>query len=92
MECEESITTKQGVMATRARNWNESRANCLTKLEVLSCSVTASMTLQLPCMLHTCASFGDLPVVRSNCEALLKCTLLSFSSHSLTHYPYMIPT
>ena len=24
-ECEESVTTKQGVLATRARDWNESR-------------------------------------------------------------------
>ena len=24
LECEESITTKQGVLATRARDWNES--------------------------------------------------------------------
>ena len=25
MECEESVTTKQGVLATRARDWNKSR-------------------------------------------------------------------
>ena len=92
MECEESITTKKGVLATRTHDWNELQANCLIRLEVLSCSATAGMTLQLPCMLHTCASFGNLPVARSNREALLECTLLNFSSHSLTHYPYMIPT
>ena len=32
------------------------------------------------------------PPARSNCEPLLFCTNLSNSSHSLTHYPYMIPT
>ena len=70
----------------------EFRDNYLARLEVLSCSATASMTLQLPCMLHTCATFDDLPVARSSCNAFLECTLLSFSSHSLTHYPYMILT
>ena len=70
----------------------ESRANCLARLEVLSCSATAGVTLQLPCMLHTCATFGDLPVARSNHEAFLERTLLSFSSHSFTHYPYIILT
>ena len=92
MECEESISTKEGVLVTRACDWNESRANCLAKLEVLSCSATAGMTLQIPCMLHTCATSGNSPVTRSSRETLLECTLLSFSSHSLTHYPYMIPT
>ena len=38
-----------------------SRANCLARLEVLFCSAPVGMTLQLLCMLHTCASFGDLP-------------------------------
>ena len=40
----------------------ESRANCLARLEVLSCSALAVMTLQLLCILHTCATFGDFPV------------------------------
>ena len=38
------------------------RANGLASLGLLSCSATARMTLQLPCMLHMCASFGGLPV------------------------------
>ena len=42
----------------------ESRANYLARLEVFSCSSTASMTFQLPYMLRTCATFGDLPIVR----------------------------
>ena len=47
-ECEELVTTKQGILATRAHDWNELRANCLASLEVLSCSATTSVTLQLP--------------------------------------------
>ena len=35
----------------------------LASLGLLSCSAIAGMTLQLPCMLHTCANFGGLPVV-----------------------------
>ena len=70
----------------------ELRANCLARLEVLSCSAPAVVTFQLPCMLHMCATFSDSPIVRSSHEALLKCTLLEFFSHSLTHYPYIIPT
>ena len=92
MECEESVTTKQGVLVTRARDWNESRANCLARLEVLSCSATAGMTLQLPLHAsHVCHS-GDFPVMRSSCETLLECTFLSISSYSLKYYPYMIST
>ena len=70
---------------------SESQANYLARLEVFSCSAPASMTVQLPYMLHTCALFDDLPTV-SQSRGPTKCTLLNFSSHSLTHYPYMIPT
>ena len=92
MECEELVTTKQVVLVTRACDWNELRANCLARLEVLSRSATTGVTLQLPLHAsHVCHS-SDLPVARSSREALLDCTLLSFSSHSLTHYPYMILT
>ena len=38
------------------------RANGLASLRLLSCSATAGMTLQLPCMLYTCANFGGLPI------------------------------
>ena len=41
----------------------ELRANCLAKLEVLSYSAQTIVTLELPCMLHTCASFGNLPAM-----------------------------
>ena len=40
----------------------ESQANYLAKLEVLSYSAIVGVTLQLPCMLHMCATSGDLPV------------------------------
>ena len=47
-------------------DWAKSRvkpqANDLASLGLLPCSATAGMTLQLPCMLHTCANFGSLPV------------------------------
>ena len=43
---------------------SEPQVNCLARLEVLSCSTPAGVTLQLPCMLHTCVSFDDLPVAR----------------------------
>ena len=36
-------------------------ANCLDRLEILSCSAPIGVTLQLLYMLHTCASFGNLP-------------------------------
>ena len=58
------VSNKQGVLATRPHDWNESRANCLARLEVLSCSATVGVTLQLPYMLHTCAIFGDLLVIK----------------------------
>ena len=38
------------------------RANGLASLGLLSYSATTDTTLQLPCMLHTCANFGGLPV------------------------------
>ena len=44
---------------------------------------------------HVCiilATCSREPPVRSSCESLLLCTILSNSSQSLTHYLYMIPT
>ena len=76
------VCNKQSCLATRAGDWNESQANCLARLEVLSYDAPTGVTLQLPCMLHTCASFGNSPVVRSSREALLERMLLSFSSHT----------
>ena len=71
-------------LATETSREFESQANYLVRLEVLSYSAIAGLTLQLPCMLHTCATFGDSPVARSSREALLECTHLSIL-HTLSH-------
>ena len=73
------VSNKYGVLATRPRDWNESQANCLARLEVLSCSALAVMTLQLPCMLHTCATFGNLPVASQSQDPIARPFL---SAHS----------
>ena len=57
------------------------RANGLASLGLLFYSATVSMTLQLPCMLHTCANFGGLPVV-SHPRVQLR---VSTSLHNLEH-------
>ena len=61
LECKRSVFPKQSGLATWPRDLIESRVNCLARLKVLFCNAPAGMTLQLPCTLHTCASFGDLP-------------------------------
>ena len=58
------------------------RAKGLASLGLLSCSATAGMTLQLPCMLHTCANFGGLPVT-SHPRVQLR---VSASLHNLEHF------
>ena len=95
-ECERSVSSNKAFwrldLAIGKSRESESRANCLARLEVLSCNATAGVTLQLPLHAsHVCHS-GDLPVTRSSRKAPLNCTLLKISSHSLRHYPYMIPT
>ena len=62
----------------------ESRANCLARLEVLSYTAPAGMTLQLPCMLHTCASFSDLPTASQSRGPACVCTLKLFFTLSHT--------
>ena len=58
------------------------RANGLASLGLLSCSATAGMTLQLPCMLHMYANFGSLPVASH-----LRVQLRVFASlHNLGHF------
>ena len=54
------------------------RANDLASLGLLSCSATVGMILQLPCMLHTCANFGSLPVAIHS--------RVSASLHNLEHF------
>ena len=58
------------------------RANSLASLGLLSYSATAGMTLQLPCMLHTCANFGNLPVA----SHLWVQPRVSVSLHNLEHF------
>ena len=67
-------------LATGMSREFELRANCLASLEVLSCSAPIGMTLQLLCMLHTYATFGNSPVARSSREAL---QLFFTHSHTL---------
>lgn len=71
-------------LTTRMSREFESQANYLARLEVLSYSATIGVTLQLPYMLHTRATFGDSPIARSSREAFLKCTYLSIL-HTLSH-------
>ena len=70
----------------------ELRANCLTRLKVLSCSATAGMTLQHPIHAsHMCHS-GDLPVTKPFLSAhiwvffTLSHTLPLHNSHLNTGY------
>ena len=58
------------------------RANSLASLGLLSCRATASMTLQLPRMLHTCANFGGQLVV-SHPQVQPR---VSASLHNLEHF------
>ena len=55
------VCTQQGLATGLSREFKP-RANGLASLGLLSYSATAGMTLQLPCMLHTCANFGGLPI------------------------------
>ena len=69
--------------------------NGLANLGLLSYSATAGVALQLPCMLLMCLQLAALsresPMSPSR-ETLHLCTILSISSHLLTHYPYKNPT
>ena len=69
-------------LATGMNREFKPRANSLASLELLSCSAKASMTLQLPCMLHMCANFGGLPVA-SHPRVQPR---VSASLHNLEHF------
>ena len=58
------------------------QANGLASLGLLSWSATAGMTLHLPCMLHTYANFGGLPVA----SHLRVQPRVSASLHNLEHF------
>ena len=69
-------------LATGLSHKFKPRANGPASLGLLSYSATASMTLQPPCMLHTCANFGGLPVA-SHPRVQLR---VSTSLHNLEHF------
>ena len=59
-----------------------SREFGLASLGLLSCSVTTGMTLQLPCMFHSYANFGGLPVASHSRVQ----PWVSASLHNLEHF------
>ena len=67
MECEESVFQNrvgwQFGLATWLSREFKPWANWMASLDFLSCSATASMTVQFLCMLHSCASSSGLPIV-----------------------------
>ena len=69
-------------LAIRLNREFKPRANGLASLRLLSCSATTGMTLQLPCMLHTCANFGSLPVTSHSRVQ----SRVSASLHNLEHF------
>ena len=69
-------------LVTKLSRKFKSRANGLASLGLLSSSATASMTLQLSCMLHTCANFGGWPVA----SHLRVQPRVSASLHNLEHF------
>ena len=80
-ECEKSVFSKQGGLATGLSHEFKPQANGLASLGLLSCSATAGMTRQLSRMLHTCANFGGLPVA----SHLRVQSQVSASLHNLKH-------
>ena len=71
------------------------RANGLASLGLLSYSEQLAQRFSFWHAWHVCfnlATCNREPPTKSSHESLLLCTHLSNSSHSLTHYPYMIPT
>ena len=100
MECEESGFSKQSWLATWPRDLTESQVqaaskqNCQTGLFVLQCfnwrDCSSSLHASLVCIIWRLTSCE--PPASSSRESLLLCTNLSISSHSLTHYLYMILT
>ena len=55
----------------------ESRANCLARLEVLSCSAIAGVTFQLPLHASHVCHFGDLPVVSQSRDPVVRLFLIA---------------
>ena len=82
-------------LATRLSRKFKPRANSLASLELLSYSEQLVRRFSFWHARHVCfnlAACSREPPAKSNRESLLFCTHLSNSSHSLTHYLYMILT
>ena len=66
MECEESVFQNRAGWRLGLATWQSREfklwANWMASLDFLSYSATAGMTVQLLCMLHSCASSDGLPV------------------------------
>ena len=82
-------SSKQGILATQSREWNESQPNYLAKLYILSYSAPTVVTFQF------LACFTRVPlwqlvnhesVARSNSETPLIAHILSFL-HTISHTP-----
>ena len=95
MECEGRFSSKQGILATWPRDWNESRDNFQARLYFLSCSALAVVTLQLPACFTRVSLWRfcqSKPVVRSSRETPLSAHILSFFTLSHTqplHYSHL---
>ena len=98
-ECEESffhnrVDWRLG-LATWLSRKSKPQTNWMARLEFLSCNATTSMTIQLLCMLHSCASFGGLQAtshsqgpVASPCFTTQFWAFLHILSHiTLTWFP-----
>ena len=99
-ECEKSVfiqTGHFGYLASRLERVASLSYELTTWPDCifLSCSTLVVVTLQFPAC-FTCVPLWQLAirksVARSSHETPLICTHLEFSSHSLTHNSYMIPT
>ena len=91
-ECEESVFSNRASWRLGLATWLSCefklRANWMASLDFLSCSATVGMMVQLLCMLHSCASSGDLPVA-SHLRDLVTSPYFSAQSwaflHTLSH-------
>ena len=75
-------------LATWLNRESKPRANWMASLDFLSCSATASMTVQLLCMLYSCASSGGLPVVSHLRDPVVSPCFNAYSwsfLHTLSH-------
>ena len=81
-------------LATGTSHKIESWANCLVGLEVLSCSAPTVVTLQLPYMLHTCATFGNfLVAIQSRDSSWVHTSWVFFTlSHTLPLHKFHLNT